>query len=1046
MAQERSKSQDKTTENPQSEKKKVVRSSASPNSLHDQLAQKAPPAKTADIGTKASPSRAPNSADKKTPQEKKTRTAKKNENQTASKPAVSQRPARGSASPKTDDPAPELVKPAPRRRPAGPAREHIAANDDMPSIGGLIYALNQKPTNQAFFVATIATVVWSILGLLLSWSVIGTQISKINVWTDLFTNPSTIVVAATIIIPIALFWFLALLIWRAQELKLMSSAMTEVAVRLAEPDRMAEQQVASLGQTVRRQVAAMNDAIGRALGRAGELEALVHNEVAALERSYGDNEIRIRGLIDELASEREALANNSERVSESLRGVGQQVAREIGMVTEQITSTLANATDTIAGSLATKGEKLTMAITAAGTAIDERIAERGTKITEQIVTQGAQAADKLEKVGNHINHMLRESSDRTAALVSSSGNSVVATLSSMNERISKEIPGLLERLGGEQLRLSHIIDGATKNLSTLESALGKRTQSIEAAVAKQVHAVDSVMVERTKALDAAFSQRVQHLDSMLTNQSERINASLIERSEAFEGALVNQAASFDETFVRGVKAFRETTERMSTEAVRTVEDLAVQAEVLRDVSEGLLQQVHSLTSRFETRGQSIMKAAHSLESSQFRIDAVLETRQTELSGLLENISEKAENLDKMMRSYSGKLDSSLTEAEQRAEQLSVAIHTKSQLTSDAALAHLEQLKSNTQIQAEKAVKELRSNFSTVAREVTTEITSLTSEFSEITKQVRERAKRAAGELEATQTEMRQRIDVIPDTAREGADAMRQAIQDQISAIGSLTALANEQGSMRDVSPPSNRPHATDPAWPRPGGRTGQSRQAFRATEMRSEEIAPAHYDSSGHGGKTRDLGSIASNVARTLEHQRRGQSASKHPPQPAPPISGPDDEADQSSRWSMGDLLARASEGDGSRRAASRPQRRPAGSGRAQTRKSLTQKSLSMDAIARAIDHNKAAELWQRYKSGERGFIDRNVYTHDGRTTFDEIHQRYDRNPDFRDTVDRYLSDFEHLLKEAEKREPDGQLVQNYLTSETGRVYLLLAHASGRLG
>ena len=60
---------------------------------------------------------------------------------------------------------------------------------------------------------------------------------------------------------------------------------------------------------------ATGDAISRALGRAGELEALVHNEVAALERSYTENENRIRNLINELASEREALANNSERVS-----------------------------------------------------------------------------------------------------------------------------------------------------------------------------------------------------------------------------------------------------------------------------------------------------------------------------------------------------------------------------------------------------------------------------------------------------------------------------------------------------------------------------------------------------------------------------------------------------------------------------------------------------------------------------------------------------------------------------------------------------------
>ena len=63
--------------------------------------------------------------------------------------------------------------------------------------------------------------------------------------------------------PIVIFWFLALLVWRAQELRLMASAMTEVAVRLAEPDRLAEQSVASVGQTIRRQVAAMNDVYKR---------------------------------------------------------------------------------------------------------------------------------------------------------------------------------------------------------------------------------------------------------------------------------------------------------------------------------------------------------------------------------------------------------------------------------------------------------------------------------------------------------------------------------------------------------------------------------------------------------------------------------------------------------------------------------------------------------------------------------------------------------------------------------------------------------------
>ncbi len=248
-----------------------------------------------------------------------------------------QQPVKASPNPSGPPPGTGVMSPgrgapkvAPARRAATASRASLAANDDAPSLGGLIFALQQKPSRSPFFIALIGSGIWAILGTLFSKAIVAQLLPENAGITDVLANPSALAAAAMIVlVPIALFWFLAILVWRAQELRLMSSAMTEVAVRLAEPDKMAEQSVASLGQTVRRQVAAMNDAISRALGRAGELEALVHNEVAALERSYTENEHRIRNLISELASEREALANNSERVGEALRGVGSQVTREI---------------------------------------------------------------------------------------------------------------------------------------------------------------------------------------------------------------------------------------------------------------------------------------------------------------------------------------------------------------------------------------------------------------------------------------------------------------------------------------------------------------------------------------------------------------------------------------------------------------------------------------------------------------------------------------------------------------------------------------------
>ena len=65
----------------------------------------------------------------------------------------------------------------------------------------------------------------------------------------------------------------------------------------------------------------MGDGVERALARASELEALVQSEVAALERTYSDNEVRIRGLLQELASQRDTLVGQAEQVRSAINNV-----------------------------------------------------------------------------------------------------------------------------------------------------------------------------------------------------------------------------------------------------------------------------------------------------------------------------------------------------------------------------------------------------------------------------------------------------------------------------------------------------------------------------------------------------------------------------------------------------------------------------------------------------------------------------------------------------------------------------------------------------
>jgi hypothetical protein len=105
--------------------------------------------------------------------------------------------------------------------------------------------------------------------------------------------------------------------------------------------------------------------------------------------------------------------------------------------------------------------------------------------------------------------------------------------------------------------------------------------------------------------------------------------------------------------------------------------------------------------------------------------------------------------------------------------------------------------------------------------------------------------------------------------------------------------------------------------------------------------------------------------------------------------------------------------------------------------------SLSVD-IARMIDHDAAADLWERYNRGERNVFTRRLYTMQGQKAFNEVRKRYKADREFHQTVDRYIGEFERLLSEVARNDRGQMMARTYLTSETGKVYTMLAHAAGR--
>src|SRR6266566_3633918 len=216
-----------------------------------------------------------------------------------------------------------------------------AANDDRQSVGRMLQTLQRRPSRRPYVIAGIFAVGWIAAGIMLGMAQLGTEpvqlIGENGIALQLYGF------AAVLIMPVAFLFLLANLVSRAQELRIIGRSMTDTAVRFAEPETIAKESIVSVGQAIRREVAAMGDGVERALARAAELEALVHNEVAALERAYNDNELRIRGLIEDLANQRDTMVTQAEQVRSAISGVHVGLTQDIGSVSELIAASVTDA-------------------------------------------------------------------------------------------------------------------------------------------------------------------------------------------------------------------------------------------------------------------------------------------------------------------------------------------------------------------------------------------------------------------------------------------------------------------------------------------------------------------------------------------------------------------------------------------------------------------------------------------------------------------------------------------------------------------------------
>ncbi len=729
----------------------------------------------------------------------------------------------------------------------------------------------------------------------------------------------------------------------------------------------------------------------------------VHVRMEQLTESIRANTTDAERSIGELTqSTTEAIRGSTTEAERLLRGASDEIAASIGQRAEELTTLLADRSGGVIAALSEQGEHFAFTIGSATDRALEAIEEKGLSFSRTVLDNSNEIASLINTAGENasdsVNRTITELQDTTQQAIARSKDSADAAVQAMEETHSmlrSDSVALFERLREANTMLQEVLSGAHENMNSLESTLMLRVSEFVTAM-NEVTGTTTEVTTRVENNITGFREVTAQLVTDLGQLAHRFDEhgrdlaqsiELIDRSnQRTEDAVDQRRIQLDElvkTLDARTEDIQQRLSRFSGLLDESLEAATGRArEVARAVSETTAEGTRAISDQYERVRE------HARDIAQAMLESSAET------------TRRAGEEYEQMRT--------------QAEDVARAVANSTEESARALGEQFDRIRANAEEERRRTVETMRSIYQQSSGDTEAVFREAASRFAEVMENLKEMAAEMHRELETTRAELRRGIFELPQETAESTGQMRRVIVDQIEALAELNRIVARHGRNIDAAEPMRR--TAEPTLAVVGGRASETPSPAEPTRSLPPLRPPAQ--------PRNEIPGFAS--------PRRHEAP--------PPASGAND---GSSRGWLSDLLNRASqEPEPPAREYSRePARNTDERTPRHTIESLD--SLSVD-IARMIDHEAAADLWDRYKRGERNVFTRRLYTLQGQKAFDEIRRKYRGDREFKQTVDGYISHFERLLEDASRDDPSGMMTRTYLTSETGKVYTMLAHAAGR--
>ena len=1104
------------------------------------------------------------------------------------------------AAPKTDDPlVPESPSDRVRERTGTRTKLPLgAANDDRQTVGQILAKMHRTPSRTPYLVAAGVSVLWTVGQLLYARARYAEEFAAMRGISQFFDQPSFIPLIALIALPILAFFAFAAFYRRSQQMHFVASAMAEIPSGFAEPEGIASDAFVSVGQQIRREVAALGDGMERAVARAAELESVVRAEVATLERAYDENEARVRALVENLQSERDSIVTHGQRLQESIVNVHQAYNLDVEGVSEKVNNSITEVTNRvidnfitqthsarahinaagdevvhaflgrsqeaadnlsqigndISNSIAERGlrtmedlqqaaDRFTQSLTERGDAVKENLIERLQQLEDAIVLRGSEVADRvmsdsaalsaqidkgltnfdatvkvhgariaadITKSAEQVNETTKQSSASLDQRLVGKATSVAAEIDQRISRVEKTLDDrtktLNETLANRTLEFARTItDGSKlakesvdKSLAGMGDYFSSKAQEIASTLSERTDAINQVLGSRALEMTQGLDTRVARFEEMVVNRLENVANSVETKSVAAADVLAakieqttaglrSEAAEVEKSFtqlaervsmtlvdrarevtaahetlqsnvsgvldrlndantqLKGVLAsvvdnlgpiegavgdkiteFRTTLESTINNAGGAISHMDGQLREMRDVSSKMVGDVSALTTRFEDQGRFLVSAVDTMSETHRRIDATLAERREAIEALTGHLSTRSSDLEERLTRFNRVLEEQLAGSEAKAQEIARLVADTTTNATQSIVKQYDAVKNTANEERDRTSLALRSVYENATNEVNTLFRDMNQRFVDVARELREVATEVQHSLDQTRQELKRGVFELPHETRESTAAMRRLVADQIKALAELNEVVSRHSRGIDSAAVPRRLAVNEDAL---------IAAATEAPRGRAEFAPPPAPRSRGETSRERE---VIREIGREIEREAR-----ELPRRPAP--ARREERMPQEARhesWG-GETLVRSRHDEDQHAPRRIREEEPAEEPALRSIESLD--ALSAD-IARLVDHDAAVELWDRHNRGEKNAFTRRLYTAQGQKTFEDIRRKYRRSSEFRETVDRYIEEFERLLDQVGRDDRGQGLARTYLASDTGKVYTLLAHASGRLG